>query len=184
LNHSGAPSLGIHFNRFEIKYGEITAPTVFETVDYGPCEKNPEPETQTGQQSGNISVGEQVIPKPCGLVEKKKEYTPQEIFDNNWIDGDFLLIKNKEGNILDIITKSPFFITQGPYDFWTGYSGDTIILELYADNSENGYGIYIDKYRRDFTEEERRRVNDQRFEQYYKDCEERNISRNECMTPK
>lgn len=155
LSHPGAASLRLHFDRFEIKYGKFTAPTVSEIVDYGPCEQSSKPEPQTDQQSGEISVGELVIPKPCGLVEEKREYTPQEIFDNNWITGDFLLVKDEEGNILEILTKSPFFL-QNQHDFWSHtYSGfDTLTLELYADSADNDFGVSIDKYSRGFTKEE------------------------------
>ena len=167
LSHPGATSLRLHFDRFEIKYGKITAPAVFETVDYGPCEQNLESESPIEQQSGEIFVGEQVIPKLCGLIEKKKEYTPQEIFDNNWINGDFLLVKDEGENILEILASSPFSL-QNQYDFWSHtYSGvDTITLELYADSTNNDFGISIDKYSRGFTEEEREQTKQERLNQY------------------
>lgn len=196
LEYPDATLLRLHFNRFEIKYEEITAPTVFEEVDYGECDLNApkgyerkliDPntiqETQIVEQKpGELSVGSSRLIK-CGIVEEKKEYTDQEIFDNNWVGGDFLLVKDKDGNVLDIITKKPSHYES--LDFWSDiYHVDTIILELYADNKENAYGFRIDKYSRGFTDEERRIINEQRLEQYYKDCEERGIPVEKCPIPK
>lgn len=198
LNHPGATSLRLHFNRFEIKYGNMNPPIIFEEVDYGECDLNaPEgyerklidpntiQETQIVEQKpGEVSVGSSRLIK-CGIVKEKREYSAQEIFDNNWIDGDLLLVKNREGNILEILTKSPFFL-QNQHDFWSHtYSGvDSITLEFYADSTDNDFGISIDKYSRGFTEEEREQVKQENLNRYLEDCKERGIPVEECPIPK
>lgn len=172
LEHPKATYLRLHFNNIQIKYGNVNPPSIYEEVDHGECDLNaPEgykrelmdpntiKETQIiEQQGGEVSVSSLRTIK-CGIIKEKKEYTDQEIFDNNWIEGDFLLIKDRDGKVLDIIANSPFYL-ENKYDFWsTAYSVDTVILELYADDKENAHGLYIDKYVRGFTEEEKERIN-------------------------
>jgi len=176
LEHQGATSLRLHFNKFEIK-GIINTPTIFEEVDYGECDLNAlegyeriliDPNTIqenqiVEQQPGEVSVGSTRLIK-CGIVQEKKQFTPQEIFDNynEYIQGDFVAIKDKNGKVLDILLRESLPNLEGsPADFlrqdvWgqTYHDIDTITIELYADESDNGFGLYIDKYARGFTEEE------------------------------
>ena len=176
LEHQDATALRLHFNKFEIK-GMINTPTIFEEVNYGECDLNaPEGykrelinpntirETQiVEQQPGEVSAGSSRSIK-CGISQEKKQFTPQEIFDNynKYIEGDFVAIKNKDGKILDILLRESLPNFEGSstdflrQDVWgQTYDGvDSISIEFYADESDNGFGLYIDKYARGFTEEE------------------------------
>ena len=120
------------------------------------------------QQPGEVSVGSSRLIK-CGIVQEKKQFTPQEIFDNynEYVQGDFVAIKNKDGKVLDILLRESLPNFEGsPADFlrqdvWgqTYRDVDFIAVELYADESDNGFGLYIDKYARDFSEKEIDEVN-------------------------
>lgn len=191
VTHTGVKFLHLHFDRLEVN-GKITVPTIFETVDYGPCEPGSEIKQQTEQKSGEeVSVGQLTPPKQCGLVQEKKIFTAQEILDEGYVTGDFVVLKDKAGNILDVLVEKP--LADGWY---RTYDTDTVTIDLYADNSENAYGIVIDKYSRGFSQAERETVNQQFSDQereriiqqlaelYYKDCEKRGIPRNKCPIPK
>ncbi len=71
----------------------------------------------------------------------------------NNIRGDYLVLKDKDGNIQMIVMgtcPSASDVTGSICNsdgFWTGdLFGDTIKIELYADNSESGNGVIIDQY--------------------------------------
>ena len=137
LTHPNTNSLGIHFDRLEVK-GEINTPIVLETVDYGSCEVSV-PQA-TPPKEGVVSVPQASL-KNCGNQTVKKTFTPQEIFDNKYVKGDFVVIRDKRDNILDILVEKP--LADGWY---RSYDTDSIKIELYADNSDNDYGLHIDKY--------------------------------------
>lgn len=170
LQHPRATLLKLHFKKFEIK-GMINSntPTIFEEVDYGKCDLNaPEgykrelvdsntiKETQiVKQESGGAPLGSLRFIK-CGVVQEKKQFTPQEIFDNynEYVLGDFVAIKDNNGKVLDVLVRESLPKFGGsPEDFlrediWgqTYHDIDSITIELYADESDNGYGLNIDKY--------------------------------------
>ena len=110
-------------------------------------------------------------------------YFPPEEFIEKFVEGDFVLVKNEQGKILDI-----FAGKAGENGFMTATYGDrnvyplvdSVIVELYADNSKNGYGLLIDEYGRGFTEDESGMIRDQAVEQYIKDCKERGIPPEKC----
>ena len=137
LTHPNTNSLSIHFNRLEVK-GEINTPVILETIDYGPCEVNV-PQTIPPKE-GEVSVPSS-SPKNCGNQTIKKAFTSQEIFDNQYVKGDFVVVTNKQGRILDILVEKP--LADGWY---RSYDTDSIKIELYADNSDIDYGLSIDKY--------------------------------------
>ncbi len=204
INHPGATSLRLHFNKFEVK-GISNIPTIFEEVDHGRCiliapegyrreliDPNTIRETQIiTQQPGEVSVGSARLLK-CGIVREKKQFSPQEVFDQVYVKGDFVAIKNKSGKVLDILMRESLSTFNGsPVEFlredvWgqTYADVDTIIIELYADESDNGFGLYVDKYARGFTAEERERVNQETTDQYLQDCERRGIPPEQCVIPK
>ena len=139
LNHPDATFLKLHFNTFEV-VAEINTPVIYESI-YIPC-----PDPSVGElQEGVTSVDELAV---CGNKTIKKSFTPEEILSNNYISGDYILIRDANHNILDLLTQAP---TNG----WSRtYDGQEILnIELYADNSENGYGLMIDKYSYGFPRE-------------------------------
>ena len=147
VTHAGATFLHLHFARLEVK-GEIKTPTIFQTVDYGPCEPTSQNKQPVEQKPGEVSVGQLMTPKQCGLVQEKKQFTPQEILDNNYVSGDFIVIRDKQSRTLDVLVEKPLA------DGWfRTYETDSITVELYADTSANDYGVAIDKYSRGFTDE-------------------------------
>ena len=175
IEHPGAKSLRIHFNRIDI-LGRFELPTLYEEVNYGECDlnaslgytremvdKNTIIQKQMVEESdkGEISAGVIEIIK-CGMVQEKKEFTPQELFDNhqNWAEGDFLAVKNSDGIVVDIIHGESYgkFDEEELYylkeDVWsnTYYGSDSITLELYADETENGFGLSVDRYITGFAE--------------------------------
>ena len=105
---------------------------------------------------------------------------------------DFVAVKDKNGKFLDILTKESLHTFNGsPAEFlsedvWgqTYTDEGTIIFERYADESDNGFGLYIDKYARGFTEEERERVNQGAADQYLRDCKRQGIPPEQCLIPK
>jgi len=120
-------------------------------------------------------------PKATEIVETLKERTTR-------IKGDYLLIKDVNGNIYQLILGSC-----NPDDgsceytigFWSGsIPSNTAIIELYAYSIDNSYGLVIDKYVRGLTESERTIAEEETLEEYYKDCEDRGIPREECPIPK
>ena len=183
IGHPNTTSIQLHFNRIDI-LGKFETPTVYEEVDYGECDLNAPPgyirewdgknmitqkQIVEGSDGDEIGIGGISMIK-CGIMREKKEFTPQEMFDNhlNWAEGDFLAIKNANGIVIDIINGNSF----GKYeagqgviykkeDVWSKIYPNTnqITLELYADETENGYGLSIDKYRREFTQQEIEDVN-------------------------
>jgi hypothetical protein len=160
ITHPDATFLYLHFDRLEVS-GKINIPTIFEEVDYGLCEPSSEVKQQTEQKSGEeVSVGSLTLPKKCGLVQEKKKFTAQEILNNGYVTGDFVVLKDKVGNVLDVLVERP--LADGWY---RTYDTDSVTIELYADNSENSYGILIDKYSRGFSEKEKEKVNQQLVEQ-------------------
>lgn len=73
-------------------------------------------------------------------VPDKRLYTAQEIFDNKYFVGDALVIKNQNGEIIDLITD------ENRENYWSKiYPEKTLILELYTDNTATGYGILINQ---------------------------------------
>lgn len=137
LTHPNTNSLSIHFDRLDVK-GEINSPVILETIDNGPCE------VSVGQlippKEGEVSVPSASL-KNCGNQTVKKIFTPQEIFDNKYVKGDFVVVRNKQDRILDILVEKS--LADGWY---RSYDIDSIKIELYADNSANDYGLKIDKY--------------------------------------
>ncbi|MBI1972954.1 hypothetical protein HYS50_03040 [Candidatus Woesearchaeota archaeon] len=102
--------------------------------------------------------------------------------------GDYLILKDSRGTILQIIGGAcPHNESLGYEDsctedgFWLPTIYDNkITLELYADEKENAYGLSIDKYLRGFTPEEADAANRKDLEKQYKECEKQGIPRNEC----
>ncbi len=133
LKHPGASSLKLHFNRLDVA-GELNVPVVYETINI-PCPPESSPEATEGVPS----AGELVY---CGEKTVTKEFTLQEIFIKNYINGDFLMVRDSQNNILDILFEQP-----PGAGFSKTYDGvDVVVLELYADASENAYGVHVDEY--------------------------------------
>lgn len=161
LSDTNTTSIKLHFNEFEIK-GLITK--TGELIEYPPCPTQT-PSVEVDENGTVIGISGQTEER-CGTVFVK--YTTQEIYDNylqntSLIEGDFLLIKDSSGNVVDILSGSsdviPSYYITPPEDEidaakwwytygWPGPPVNKLLFEFYADESENGYGIYIDKYAR------------------------------------
>ena len=187
LNQPNSKFLRLHFERFEVK-GIIDTPVVYETIDLGPCVVSA-PQA-TPPKEGQVSAPA-ASPNECGNQTIKKIFTPQEIFDKRYVTGDFVAIKDKDEKVLDILVRESLPAFNGSpagflrQDVWgqTYFDVDTLIIELYADESDNGFGLYIDKYVRGFTEEERELVNREMMDQYLQDCEKQGIPPERCPIP-
>ena len=148
INELNATGIRLHFENFDV--AGIINPVGY-IVEYPPC-------APSGFDPGNQSVPEvpSATEELCGNVTIP--YTPQEIYDNNYVEGDFFLVKDENGNIIDILSRSsniiPTYYIIPPKDevdaakWWYTYDSNHIIIELHADESENAYGLYIDKYGR------------------------------------
>lgn len=150
LSDPSATALGLHFKDFDV--AGIINPTSH-VVEYPVC-------VPSGFDPGGQSVPEVpgAIEERCGNVTVL--YTLQEIYDNNYLDGDFFLVKDINGNILDILTRnfngfiSLYNDPNNPQperegNNWRIYSNtNSITIELYADESDNTFGLHIDKYLR------------------------------------
>lgn len=69
----------------------------------------------------------------------------------SYLIGDYIVIKNKKGEIQILIYGScpsfDDFLCDIEEGIWLpSILGDTLIIELYSDSSDNEYGIFIDKY--------------------------------------
>ena len=161
INQPGVTFVGLFFKQFDVN-GSIDIPESASTqrVDYGECN-----DTQVDKKL------------PCGVIEEVRDFTPQEIFDNNYVKGDFLVVKDKEGKVVSLLTNS-YDVRPGSS---TPVSGDTAIIELYADETGNGYGIYIDKYKIGLTDEESEQVNE-RLGQFLEECKKNNNGSEDCPT--
>lgn len=171
LSHPNTTSLKLHFKKLELK-------SYFKHINKGETEVrsiNPVKGIDL-RYPNNINVFPEDMEKMVSMYL-----------------GDYIVIRDINKNIIAIVAGNcphePYGGSPGPC-FEDGVwllepvNGNTAIIELYADEKENGFGLQIDKYSRGFTEEEKEQVNQQRLEQYYQDCEQRGIPRNECPVPK
>ena len=188
LEHIGATSLRLHFDKFEID-GRLKTPEIYEEVNYGDCDLNAPPGYTREMVDENTIIQKQIVEESdgdeirvggigmikCGIAQEKKEFTPQELFDNlrEYIEGDFVVIKDKNGNVIDVlvwdsIRRVEVTNADSPRSGWgkTYYDTDILVIELYTDDTENGYGFFIDKYLRGFTEQEIEETNTD--ENYFK----------------
>lgn len=158
----------LFFSQFSLAQGYSVAPARYEDVDYGECDLtaregytrelvNPNTiiEKQIVEQSNQgISVGGETV-IPCGIKSELVEHSAQEIVNNNLMKGDYVVIKDGQGTVLDMFTFNSF--RQQEFDQWTPIyrNVDTLTIELYADQEENAYGINISSFARGYTEEEK-----------------------------
>ncbi len=108
--------------------------------------------------------------------------------------GDYIVVRDAKRTIIAIVGGSCPHAPLGYQDqcledgegFWLlqPVEGETAIIELYADEKENGFGIHVDKYTRGFTDKEKERVNQETMDQYLKDCKEQGIPPEQCLIPK
>jgi len=171
LSHPNSTNLKLHFKKIEVK-------SYHKQINKG------ETEVRVIIPSNGIDLD---YPNNMDVFPEDMEKVL-----STWV-GDYVIIRDSNRKIVAIVGGTCPHGDLGYEDqcfgdegFWLlePVNGDTAIIELYADEKENGYGLHIDKYSRGFTEEERELVNQQRLEQYYQDCEQRSIPRNECPIPK
>ena len=184
IEYPGAAFMRLHFSKIDILGERFEPPTIYEEVDYGECDLNAPPGWTREWNGENTITQKQIVEESdedgirvggisiikCGIAEEKKEFTAQELFDNNldWADGDFLVVRNAGGVAIDIIHGKSYGryeagsgIIYKKEDVWSKsyWNTDKITLELYADETQNSFGLYIDKYIRGFTEEELEEAN-------------------------
>jgi len=150
LFDSKAKSIRLHYNKLDIT-GFVTNLTHIKT--YPPCKFNDTDKFNDTESDFNSTSQENlgINSELCGDVEVY--YSPQEIVDNNYLEGDYILIKdNKNNEIIGILSKYGELIEQGSgfsdVDGWGHiYETNNLTIELYVDEfDDNSYGLYIDKY--------------------------------------
>lgn len=153
--------IGIVFERYGI-VGEINP--VYEVNTYDDCDYLIEntPEGKTRERIDEDTIVERVILSDedyeqissvsvlrCGEVEELKFLTPQEKYDlrDEIIEGDFVVVKNEFGDVLSLFTGKGISETEGNFFIWSPSDNiDKVIIEIYADEKDNGFGLKVEGY--------------------------------------